>query len=143
MDIAILLVHLLTSLVFLSLIRSIILIVLTALWYALIDRGVINFLLAIPVRFLLVLFNVNDKVIVGTFWIEIMKAPLSVGLGGYILLLLFKTSAVYVPFGIGMLFWTLNFYFIGGNFKNHPYNRLAFICVVLMTIITLTLLPIY
>jgi hypothetical protein len=145
MDIAILLGHLFASLLYLSfsIPQSVLIVVYTALWYMFIDRGVINILLLIPVRFLLVLFNVKDKVTVGTFWVEIIKAPLSAGLGGYILLLLFKTSSIYIPFGIGILLWSLNFHFIGGIFKNHPLRVVMYVCVFLLTIITVGLLPEY
>jgi hypothetical protein len=143
MDIAILLGHLFASLLFLSFSfpQSILLVIFTALWYSLIDRGVINIILAIPMRYVLLFFKVKDIVTASSFWIEIIKAPISAGLGGYILLILFKTDELYVPFGIGILLWSFNFHFIGGVFKNHPQNVLMYTCVFLLTIITVALLP--
>jgi hypothetical protein len=104
------------------------------------DRGLINIILAIPTRPILVFLNVNNKVTIGTFWIEIIKAPISAYLGSYILLRLFNNNLVIMPFIIGLLIWSFNFHFIGGVFKNHALRTIMFMGVLVSTVFVLSLI---
>jgi hypothetical protein len=143
MDIPILIAHLFASLIYLSFSfpQSLLIVIYTAIWYGIIDRLILSALLAIPVRVPLVLFNVKDKVVAGTFWTEILKAPISAALGGYILLHLFKNDSILMPFGIGIYLWSFNFHFVGGVFRNHPLKVPMYIGVFILTTITILLIP--
>lgn len=148
MDIAIVIGHLIISLLYFSFAipNSVLVVVFTTLWYLFIDRILLNIFLAVPARLIIVLLGESggkNVATTSTLWIELFKAPISAGLGGYILLYLFKSDAILVPFAIGLLLWSFNFHFIGGVFKHHPYNLPMFIGVLILTSLTIGLLLSY
>lgn len=140
MDIIIFLIHLIISFILVDFKQGLLISIYTALWYSFIDRGIINIILTILIKPLLVFLNVKDRVAVGTFWIEIIKAPLSAYFGVLILMRLLPNSFIILPFVIGIALWSFNFHFIGGVFKNHPLRVIMYICVLIGIILSSSLI---
>lgn len=145
MSIPILIAHFIYSLFFTSPLFAFGVVLFTALWYVFIDRGLLNILMALTVRPIFILLNggkVPENIVVNlTLIIELVKAPVSAYLGLRILLSLLPIEGVIIPFAVGLILWSLNFHFIGGVFRNHPYNKTMFAGVVIGTGIVAVLIP--
>lgn len=140
MDILIFILHALFSWIMIGPSLGLITSIYTALWYLFIDRGLLNVILALLARPILVALNVNSKSIVGSFWIELTKAPISAYFGGLILSKLINTNIVIIPFAVGLIMWSLNFNLISGLNKSHPKKVSMFIGVLIGTIIASALI---
>lgn len=146
MDLIIIVIHLLIAFFITSLpiIPSLLVVGYTVLWYILIDRMVINFLLVIPIRFVFtkILGQGDGTVDIASanFINEIVKAPISIYLGGYFLRYINSDPKTIYAFVTGYLLWTINIYFIGGILRRHPYRTIMFIGNILGVILGLFLL---
>lgn len=137
MSVPILIVHFIYSLFFTSPVPAVAVTLFAVFWYALIDRGLLNMLMAFVARPVFIMLNggkVPVNIVVDlTLIIELIKAPISAYLGLRILLSLLSNEGVIVPFATGIILWSLNFHFIGGVFRNHPHKEIMFAGVVIGT----------
>lgn len=146
MDLIIVVVHLLIAFFITSLpiIPSLLVVGYTVLWYVVIDRMVINFLLVIPTRFVFtnILRTKDGSIGVSgaNLIIEMLKAPISIYLGGILLGHIVQDSKAIYVFAIGFILWLLPLYFFKGIFKNHPHKIIMFIGNILGVILGLFLL---
>jgi hypothetical protein len=127
---------------------SILSVIFTTIWYALMNNMVvINILSFIIIRPILYRFRVNgdNAVEASKFWTQIIKAPIATYFGCLILIHLFSDKAVIYPFLIGTLIWSYDFPFSGvyacdtyefkGILKEQPYKKIMFICAAIGIII--------
>lgn len=139
MDILIIIFLAVTSIIFMPLVPSLFVVVFTIVWYMLGDRLLLNFLVAIPTRFIFTRTSKTVNMPMTTALIEIVKAPLSAFFGSLVILSFVENKNAALLFILGLLLFSANFHFFTGLFRNHPYKIIMYFSVFVGSLIGLYL----